>query len=65
MHRFKRTGKRDEIFLGTKFGFVVKNGKFGIDASPEYARLSIEKALTKLGVDCIDLVYAHVSGEVI
>ncbi|KAJ7084960.1 Aldo/keto reductase [Mycena epipterygia] len=56
---FKRTGKRDEIFLGTKFGFVVKNGKYGIDASPKYAKLSLEKALKNLGVDCIDLFYAH------
>ncbi|KAJ7084969.1 NADP-dependent oxidoreductase domain-containing protein [Mycena epipterygia] len=30
-----------------------------INTSPEYARLSIEKALKTLGVDCIDLFYLH------
>ncbi|KAJ7084962.1 Aldo/keto reductase [Mycena epipterygia] len=56
---FKRTGKRDEIFLGTKFGFVVKDGAYSIDGSPEHAKRSIEKSLKNLGVDCIDLYYLH------
>ncbi|KAJ7084980.1 NADP-dependent oxidoreductase domain-containing protein [Mycena epipterygia] len=56
---FKRTGKRDEIFLATKFGFITKDGKSGVDGSPEYARLSLDKSLKKLDVDCIDLYYTH------
>ncbi|KAJ7131436.1 NADP-dependent oxidoreductase domain-containing protein [Mycena epipterygia] len=58
---FKRTGKRDEIFLGTKFGFVAVPGQVDrvIDGSPENVKISIEKSLTRLGVDYIDLYYAH------
>ncbi|KAJ7489023.1 NADP-dependent oxidoreductase domain-containing protein [Mycena latifolia] len=56
---FKRTGKRDEIFLATKFGFVAMTGDRVIDGSPEYARRSVEKSLKRLGVDCIDLFYLH------
>ncbi|KAJ7084963.1 NADP-dependent oxidoreductase domain-containing protein [Mycena epipterygia] len=56
---FKRTGKRDEIFLATKFGFVPKDGLTTVDGSPEYAKLCVEKSLKKLGVDCIDLYYTH------
>ncbi|KAJ7687733.1 Aldo/keto reductase [Mycena rosella] len=55
---FKRTGKRDDIFLATKFGFVAMTGRV-IDGSPEYARLSVEKSLKRLGVDSIDLYYLH------
>lgn len=63
MNRFKRTGKREEIFLGTKFGFVVKDGAYSIDGSPVHAKLSIEKSLKHLGVDYIDLYYLHVGVE--
>ncbi|KAJ7131444.1 Aldo/keto reductase [Mycena epipterygia] len=58
---FKRTGKRDEIFLATKFGFVAPTPPENriIDGSPEYARRSVEKSLKRLGVDCIDLYYLH------
>ncbi|KAJ6598148.1 NADP-dependent oxidoreductase domain-containing protein [Mycena vulgaris] len=56
---FKRTGKRDDIFLATKFGFIGMTGDNIIDGSPEYARLSVEKSLKRLGVDCIDLYYLH------
>ncbi|KAJ7922672.1 NADP-dependent oxidoreductase domain-containing protein [Mycena leptocephala] len=55
---FKRTGKRDEIFLATKFGFVAMTGRV-IDGSPEYARKAVEKSLKRLGVECIDLYYLH------
>lgn len=53
--RFKRTGKRDEIFLATKFGYRPPR----IDGTPEYVREAIQKSLTRLGVDSIDLYYAH------
>jgi aryl-alcohol dehydrogenase-like predicted oxidoreductase len=57
-HRFKRTGKRSEIFLASKFGAGSPSGKV-IDCSPAYAREAINKSLEKLGVDYIDLYYAH------
>ncbi|KAF9566054.1 Aldo/keto reductase [Agrocybe pediades] len=52
---FKRTGKRNEIFLATKFGITsgAPNGK------PEYVREACEKSLKRLGVDTIDLYYVH------
>ncbi|KAJ7916868.1 NADP-dependent oxidoreductase domain-containing protein [Mycena leptocephala] len=56
---FKRTGKRDEIFLATKFGVIARTGPRIIDGSPEYARKAVEKSLQRLGVDCIDLYYLH------
>ncbi|KAJ6557146.1 Aldo/keto reductase [Mycena sp. CBHHK59/15] len=56
---FKRTGKRDEIFLASKFGFIAFTGRV-IDGTPEYARKAVEKSLQRLGVDCIDLYYLHV-----
>lgn len=53
---FKRTGKRDEIFLATKFGIVMENGKFtGVNSSAEYCKTSCAESLKRLGVDHIDL----------
>ncbi|CAK5274103.1 unnamed protein product [Mycena citricolor] len=56
---FKRTGKRDEIFLASKFGFIGMSGDRVIDGSPEYVRTAVEKSLSRLGVDTIDLYYLH------
>ena len=59
--RFKRTGKRDEIFLATKFGFVLHADPalISVNGKPEYAKECLEKSLRKLGVDHIDLWYLH------
>jgi aryl-alcohol dehydrogenase-like predicted oxidoreductase len=56
---FKRTGKRDDIFLATKFALSYSDGKIGIDSSPEYAKLACERSLQKLGMKTIDLYYCH------
>ena len=56
--RFKRTGKRDKIFLATKFG-ADHTKPLGIDGSPEGARASLKKSLERLGVETIDLYYLH------
>ncbi|KAJ6452493.1 NADP-dependent oxidoreductase domain-containing protein [Mycena sanguinolenta] len=53
---FKRTGKRAEIFLCSKFGFTPSAS---IDGSPEYVKKATESSLKKLGVDYIDLYYLH------
>ncbi|KAI0294505.1 NADP-dependent oxidoreductase domain-containing protein, partial [Multifurca ochricompacta] len=55
---FKRTGKRNEIFLATKFGAGSPSGKL-IDGSPAYVKEAFNKSLEKLGVDYVDLYYAH------
>jgi aryl-alcohol dehydrogenase-like predicted oxidoreductase len=57
-HRFKRTGKRSEIFIATKFGAGSSSGKM-IDGSPAYVKEACNKSLERLGVDYIDLFYAH------
>lgn len=54
---------RDKIFIATKFGFKYK--KEGnhlaseVDGSPEWMRQAVELSLQRLGIDCIDLYYAH------
>lgn len=56
---FKRTGKRSQIFLATKFGFVKNSPAYDIDSSPEYAQVACAKSLETLGTDYIDLYYVH------
>lgn len=51
---FKRTGKRDQIFLATKFGFV-KGTKLQADSSAAYCKKACAASLSLLGVDSIDL----------
>ncbi|KAF9267165.1 Aldo/keto reductase [Marasmius fiardii PR-910] len=52
---FKRTGKRNEIFLASKFG----NTPNGIRGEPAYVKEQCAKSLERFGVDHIDLYYAH------
>lgn len=52
---FKRTGKRDQVFFATKFGFTPH----GIRSDPEYVRSACEQSLKRLDVDHIDLYYCH------
>ncbi|PPQ72780.1 hypothetical protein CVT24_012806 [Panaeolus cyanescens] len=52
---FKRTGKRNEIFLATKFGITPQ----GPNGKPEYVRSACEKSLKRLGIETIDLYYLH------
>jgi aryl-alcohol dehydrogenase-like predicted oxidoreductase len=56
---FKRTGKRDEIFLATKFANVIENGKMVSRSDPEYVKQACEKSLKRLGIETIDLYYCH------
>lgn len=58
MRRLKRHEKRREIFIATKFGFSITPDRV-VNGSPEYAAQEIERSLTRLGVDCIDLYYLH------
>ncbi|KAL5521504.1 hypothetical protein ACEPAF_2252 [Sanghuangporus sanghuang] len=54
---FKRTGKRSEIFLASKFAINPSTGT--IDGSPENVKVSVELSLKGLDVDYIDLYYVH------
>jgi aryl-alcohol dehydrogenase-like predicted oxidoreductase len=55
-------GRRDQVFLATKFG-IVRDPRDpaarGFDGSPRYARQAIEGSLQRLGVDYVDLYYLH------
>ena len=55
-------GRRDEVRVATKFGFVGGpdgRGGGGIDGRPEYMHEACDGSLRRLGVDDIDLYYQH------
>jgi len=52
-------GRRDQVVLATKFGFVMGSGLNQLDGSPANARRALEGSLRRLGVDVIDLYYLH------
>jgi len=55
-------GRRDEVILATKFGFVrdpADPAKRVVDGSPEHVREACDASLARLGVDVIDLYYLH------
>ncbi|KAL0957972.1 hypothetical protein HGRIS_000149 [Hohenbuehelia grisea] len=55
---FKKSGKRKDIFLASKFGLASDTGKV-VHAHPDYVPKAIDKSLERLGVDQIDLYYLH------
>lgn len=58
---FKLTGRRNEIFLATKFGVSSdpKTSKRTIRGDKEYVRQCIEGSLKRLETDYVDLYYQH------
>ncbi|KMT52817.1 aldo/keto reductase [Pseudomonas fildesensis] len=55
-------GKRDQVFLASKFGFVrdpANPAARGVNGRPEYIREAIEGTLKRLGVETLDLYYQH------
>jgi aryl-alcohol dehydrogenase-like predicted oxidoreductase len=55
-------GRRDEVFLATKFGIKLELGppvRRSLDGSPAYVHAACEASLQRLGVDHIDLYYQH------
>ncbi len=55
-------GRRDEVFLATKFANVRTKenpGLWQISGKPEYVRAACDASLQRLGVDHIDLYYQH------
>ncbi|KAJ5425803.1 hypothetical protein N7465_000873 [Penicillium sp. CMV-2018d] len=57
---FKRSGKRDDIFLTTKFALQRQpGGGHTFRSDPDYVKASCENSLQRLGVDTIDLYYCH------
>jgi aryl-alcohol dehydrogenase-like predicted oxidoreductase len=54
-------GRRDEVVLATKFGFVSHAGEGPgvLDSSPANISTAVEGSLKRLGTDHIDLYYQH------
>lgn len=55
-------GKRDQVVIATKFGFLFRNGKqVGAERAsrPEQIREAVEGSLRRLNSDYIDLLYQH------
>ncbi|MEO8770879.1 MAG: aldo/keto reductase [Ferruginibacter sp.] len=52
-------GKRDKVFLATKFGIYFTPEGRKIDGSPAAIRKSVEGSLKNLQIDTIDLYYQH------
>jgi aryl-alcohol dehydrogenase-like predicted oxidoreductase len=55
------SGKRDRVFLATKFGQkrAPDGTHIGMDGTPAYVRSACEASLRRLGVASIDLYYLH------
>ena len=55
-------GRRDEVFLATKFANIRKKedpSHWAISGKPEYVRSACDASLKRLGVNHIDLYYQH------
>lgn len=54
-NRFKKTGKRNEIFLATKFG-ITGDPQRPTNAEPEYVKACMEKSLSRLGGVSLNII---------
>ncbi|OJJ42533.1 hypothetical protein ASPZODRAFT_2119634 [Penicilliopsis zonata CBS 506.65] len=56
---FKRSGKRDQIFLASKFGYVRGSKTMEIDTSYEACKNACNMTLDTMEIDHLDLYYVH------
>ncbi|KAK9470242.1 NADP-dependent oxidoreductase domain-containing protein [Dipodascopsis tothii] len=56
---FEKTGRRDEIFLASKFGVNFGGDGRAIRGDREYIRQCCDKSLARLKTDHLDLYYQH------
>lgn len=54
-------GRRDDVFLGTKFGYVQSGARMTttLCGRPEYVRQAIDASLQRLRTDHVDVYYLH------
>jgi aryl-alcohol dehydrogenase-like predicted oxidoreductase len=54
-------GRRDKYFIASKFGNIRGPGgqRGGVNGTPDYVPVACEASLKRLGIDHIDLYYAH------
>src|SRR5215468_4229146 len=50
---------RDELLISSKAGYEMWPGPYGIGASRKYLIASLDQSLKRLGVDYVDIFYAH------
>jgi aryl-alcohol dehydrogenase-like predicted oxidoreductase len=58
---FARSGKREQVFIATKLGMDMGDGKQGL--APKYVAEAVEASLRRLQTDRIDLYQAHMDDE--
>ena len=52
-------GLRNELIISTKAGWDMWPGPYGIGASRKYLLASLDDSLQRLGLDYVDIFYAH------
>jgi len=52
-------GHRDELVISSKAGYEMWPGPYGIGASRKHLITSIDQTLRRLGLDYVDIFYAH------
>jgi aryl-alcohol dehydrogenase-like predicted oxidoreductase len=50
---------RDQVVIGTKFGFKDGDSSAGLDSTPDRIRIAVDGSLKRLRTDRIDLLYQH------
>jgi len=50
---------RDELIISTKAGYDMWPGPYGIGASRKYLLASLDESLARMGLDYVDIFYAH------
>lgn len=53
------SGQRDELLISTKAGYEMWPGPYGIRASKKHLIASLDQSLQRLGLDYVDIYYAH------
>jgi aryl-alcohol dehydrogenase-like predicted oxidoreductase len=56
---FKDTGRRNEVFISTKFGNLQQSGKWIVRGDAAYVKEACAASQKRLGLDVIDLYYQH------
>ena len=52
-------GLRDELVISSKAGYEMWPGPYGVGASKKYLVASLEGSLKRLGLEYVDIFYAH------
>jgi L-glyceraldehyde 3-phosphate reductase len=55
----RSSGLRNELIISTKAGWDMWPGPYGIGASRKYLLASLDDSLRRMGLDYVDIFYAH------